>query len=389
MRKLIIILFCCWFHRLSFSQTTPGSVNSEVNVKELAVPKAPAFKLLDISPTQIETPNSPKQFVLGVAQSFNDSVGWPRNYSTEFAPYWWFKSSNRSVYDFLGLKTKVDDVTGAKKNIGENAFSGLKFTSLSFAFINQDLVPDSIKQAQKILSVGINSSVIKIHSKNYAKALASKLQEWHDAAQNELEFALTGQPSETDSVAYRAYWQRFTDLKPTTTGDIFKEINDIMNEKPLFSLNVSAAYANYGINDSIWKSGRFGVWTTVSSYLPLNLDNEEINKNYFALFGYLRFIKDNYAPDVKGRTLKSSCLDIGAKVELQFDKLCIGYETIHRSYSKKGIDPDNRSVGVFSYQVGSNLYINGAFGKDFNITNKLISFLGINWGFGDEKIKLE
>jgi hypothetical protein len=56
---------------------------------------------------------------------------------------------------------------------------------------------------------------------------------------------------------------------------------------------------------------------------------------------------------------------------------------------KKGIDPDNRSVGVFSYQVGSNLYINGAFGKDFNITNKLISFLGINWGFGDEKIKLE
>ena len=75
MRKLIIILFCCWFHPLSFSQTTPGSVNSEVNVKELAVPKAPAFKLLDISPTQIETPNSPKQFVLGVAQSFNDSVG--------------------------------------------------------------------------------------------------------------------------------------------------------------------------------------------------------------------------------------------------------------------------------------------------------------------------
>jgi hypothetical protein len=389
MKKIIIFFFCCWLYQLSFSQTTPGSINSGVKVKELAVPKAPAFKLLDISPTQIETPNTPKQFVLGIAQSLNDSLGWPRNYSTEFSPYWWLKSSNRSVYDFLGLRIKADSTTGAKKITGENVFSGLKFTSISLAFINQDLIPDSIKQSQKILSIGINATIVKIHSKNYANALASKLQEWHDAAQSELEFALTGQPSDSDTVAYKAYWQRFTDLKPTTTGEIFNDINDIMNEKPLFSLNVSAAYANYGINDSIWKSGRFGGWATVSSYLPLNLDNEDINKNYFALFGYLRYIKDNYAPDIKGKTLKSSCLDIGAKLELQFDKLCIGYETIHRSYSKKGIHSDNRSVGVISYQVGGNLYINGAFGKDFGITNKLISFLGINWGFGDEKIKLE
>jgi hypothetical protein len=43
MKKLSIFLFCCWVQQLSFSQTTPGSINSEVNVKELAVPKAPAF----------------------------------------------------------------------------------------------------------------------------------------------------------------------------------------------------------------------------------------------------------------------------------------------------------------------------------------------------------
>ena len=100
-------------------------------------------------------------------------------------------------------------------------------------------------------------------------------------------------------------------------------------------------------------------------------------------------MKDNYAPDLNKKTIKSSALDIGAKVELQFDRFCIGYEIIHRKYSKQVISTDNRNVGVISYQISDNLYINGAFGKDFGITNKLISFLGINWGFGDEKIKLE
>jgi hypothetical protein len=388
--KKITVFFCCWcLCQISQAQgNTPGSINDEVKMKELAVPKAPAFQLLDISPIQIENPTSPKQFALGIAQSFNDSAGWPKNYSMEFAPYWWLKSSNRSVYDFLGLKTTID-AKGAKNVTGEDAFSGLRFTSISLAFINQDFVPDSIKQSQKIFSVGIHSTIIKIHSKNYAKALASKLQQWHDAAENELEFALAGQPSELDTVAYKAYWQRFTDLKPTTTGEIFGNINDIMNEKPLFSLNVAAAYANYGINDSIWKTGRTGVWTTLSSYLPLKLDDDGVNRNYFALFGYFRFLQDNYAPGKDNQTLKSSCIDIGGKLELQFDKLSLGYESIRRNYSKQGINSGNRSVGVISYQLGNNLYINGALGKDFGINNKLISFLGINWGFGNEKIKLE
>ena len=385
MKKITLFFCCCWLYKMSQAQT-PGSYNSEVKIKELAVPKAPAFKLLDISPTQIESPTNPKQFALGIAQSFDDSVGWPKNYSMEFAPYWWLKSSNRSVYDFLGLKTTVN--AGAKKITGENAFSGLKFTSISIAFINQDLVPDSIKQSQKIFSVGIHSTVIKIHSKNYARALEAKLKDWHDAAQRELDVALANQPADSPKVVYEAYWQKFTDMKPTTTAEIFDDINDIMNEKPIFSLDFAAAYASYGINESTWKTGRTGVWTTLSSYLPLKLSDEAVNKNYFSLFGYLRFLQDNYAPGKDNQTLKSTCVDIGGKLELQFDKLSIGYETIHRNYSKQGINSDKRNVGVINYQLGNNLYINGAFGKDFGITNKLISFLGINWGFGDEKIKL-
>jgi hypothetical protein len=305
----------------------------------------------------------------------------------EFAPYWWLKPSNRSVYNFLGLKT-TSDASGVKKITGEDPFSGLKFTSISLAFINQDLIPDTVKQSQKIFSIGIQSTIIKIHSKHYQKALGSKLKEWHDAAQKELEVALANQPADSPQVVFEAYWQKFTDMKPTTTGKIFDDINDIMNEKPLFSLNIAAAYANYGINNSAWKTGRTGIWTTLSSYLPLKLSDDDVNRNYFSFFGYFRFLQDNYAPANNKQIVKSSSTDIGGKLELQFNKLSLGYEIIYRKYSKRGITSDNRNVGVINYQLGNNLYINGAFGKDFGITNKLISFLGINWGFGDEKIKL-
>ena len=370
------------------SEAQQGSTSSEVKIKELAVPNAPAFKLLDISPTQIESPNTPKQFALGIAQSFNDNIGWPQNYSMEFSPYWWLKSSNRSVYDFLGLKKTVN-AKGEKIILGENAFSGLKFTSVSLAFINQDLIPDTIKQSQKIFSVGIHSTIIKIHSHNYANSLKSKLTAWHTAAQKELETALANMPVDTSKVVQEAYWQEFSNRKSTTTSIIFDDINDIMNEKPLFSLDLSAAIAQYGLNDSAWKTGRTGIWATVSSYLPLKLNDDEINKNYFALFGYLRFMQDNYSLGKDDQVLKSSCTDIGGKLELKFDKFSIGYEIIRRHYSQDDINSGKRSVGVINYQLGDNLYINGAFGKDFGVAHKLISFLGINWGFGNEKVKLE
>jgi hypothetical protein len=390
MKKIILFFFCCSLYQMLQAQQKE-TYNSEVKIKELAVPKSPAFNLLDISPTQIETPTSPKQFALDIAQSFKDSIGWPKNYSMEFAPYWWLKKSNRSVYDFLGLRT-INDSTNenTKKITGENPFSGLKFTSISMAFINEDLIPDSIKRSQKIFSAGIHSTIIKIHSKNYAKLLASKLKEWHDAAQLELDMAMSNDslPADPLSPAFTAYWQKFTDMKLTTTSEIFDDINDIMNEKPVLSLDISAAYANYGINDSTRKTGRTGLWVTLSSYVPIKLDDDEVNKNYIAFFGYLRYLQNNYAPGKGNQTMKSSCFDIGGKFELKFDKLSIGYEIIHRNYTKKGIAANNRNVGVVSYQLGNNLYINGAFGKDFGITNKQISSLGINWGFGDEKTKL-
>jgi hypothetical protein len=72
---------------------------STLTLKDLAVPSSPAFILLDATPSMIQTPVTPKAFILGIAQSFQSSGSdFPQDYSAEFTPYWWLNPSKRSIY---------------------------------------------------------------------------------------------------------------------------------------------------------------------------------------------------------------------------------------------------------------------------------------------------
>jgi hypothetical protein len=385
MKKTALLLSFACNMLTSYAQDT-------IKLKDLAVPNSPAFILTDATPSLVQTPNTPKAFVLGIAQSFQQSTGgFPQDYSVEFAPYWWFKSVKNDVYTMLGLKTTRDAKNTILSVDGENPFAGLKFTSFSLAFLNKDLIPDTIKTAHKIISAGIRTTLVKMHLKNYAADLNKKLNYWHSLTQSEIdldlqtELARAGSDPEKRKEAQDKIKAKYS--KSSKTGEIVKEINDIVNQKPIFSWDLAAAYASYGINDSAWKSGRFGIWTTLSSYIPLAIGNEKVNKNYFNLNFLVRYLTDNYQLDAKGAISKNNNLDIGGKIAFELDKVSIGVESLKR-YSNGIANPQNRTVGVISYKVSDNIYLNGSFGKNFDFPNKLISQLGINWGFGSEKASL-
>ncbi|WP_394776123.1 hypothetical protein [Flavobacterium sp.] len=70
---------------------------------------------------------------------------------------------------------------------------------------------------------------------------------------------------------------------------------------------------------------------------------------------------------------------MGAKVELQFNDFAIDYEYINRTNQK-----DNyRSVGNLKYKINERFSITGGFGKNFEKTDNLVSFLGISWGIAN------
>jgi len=372
-------------------------VDNAVKLKDLAVPNSPSFIIADITPSLIQTPTTPKSFVFGLAQSYQQSGdGFPQNYSAEFAPYWWLKPKNRNVYTMLGLKTKLD----ANKNVtaieGEDPFSGLKFASISIAFLKKDLIPDTIAVSQKIFSAGLRTTVVKFYLKDHAVLLNKKINEWHKTAQKELELVMEpineiDRDNSLDDLQKlqkkTALLKKVANIKTTGTAEQLRQINDIINQKPVFSMDIAAAYAIYGVGDTSWRSGRSGIWTTLSSYVPLNIGSSEINKNYFNMNVSVRYLFDNYHKNAKGTIERTNSIDVGGKIALEFDQFNIGFESMYR-FNKGVARSENRTLGIINYKVSDNLYIQGAFGKNFNVADKLIALFGINWGFGSETVNL-
>lgn len=384
MKRILILLFFTGAINILSAQET-------IKLNDLAVPSSPAFILADVTPSLVQTPNTPKAFILGIAQSFQQSSdNFPQDYSAEFTPFWWFKPEQKNVYNFLGLKTTAAD--GLTQVTKENPFAGIKFTSVSVAFLNKDLIPDTITASQKIFSAGIRTTILKFHKKGYADTLNNKLKFWHDEAQKELEqlqskqeaLARANDSAEANKAKaeIRSIQAQMQQSKQFKSASIANEIRDIINEKPIFSWDVAAAYAIYGINDSIWRTGRSGIWTTLSTYIPLDKKGDK-PENYFNLNFSLRYLFDNYQKDDKGIISKNHSVDLGGKLAFELNQFSIGIESLYR-YSNGVSNTQNRTVGLLTYKIKDNLYLTGAFGKNFDSPNKLISLFGINWGFGSE-----
>jgi hypothetical protein len=354
-----------------------------IKLKDLAVPNSPAFILTDITPTLVQTPNTPKKFILGLAQSFgNSSSGFPDNYSAEFAPYWFFNADNRSIYSALGLK-KIDK---SKSDYKQDVFSGLKFTSLSVAFINKDLIPDDIDKAHKVFALGIRTTIIKVQQPGSDQNLSNSIIRWHTKAQNDLTY-LDAAVRDTSVKNLKRLLDSIKRVKQADSVSLPKQINDYLQQKPVFSWDVAGAYASYGINDAAWQSGRTGIWTTMSTYLPLATPSGGVSKNYVNMNISARSLWDNFTKNDAGLIAKSNAIDFGGKAGFEFDGFSIGVESLYRyTNGKKG--NENRTVGVFSYKIAESLYITGAFGKNFESQSKAIALFGINWGLGSEKIDM-
>lgn len=360
-------------------------------LKELHVPNSPAFVLVDLTPSVFQPASTPKEFILGVAQSYQQSSdGFPQNYSAEFAPYWWINPGGRNVYNAVGLRTTRDS-KGAITNVGkENPFSGLKFTTVSLAFISKDLIPDTVKVNQKVVSIGIKTTLIKVHAKNYGSKLAEEIKNWHTAAMEEFENNREVQDklARYEGDDEEKYQQELlNNFKTERTGKIVKTITELVSQKPLFSWDIAGAFATYGINDSVWKTGRSGIWTTISSYLPLALNDATGPKNYISLNAVFRYLTDKYQQDKQKKIVRVNNVDVGGKLSIELGGLSLGFEALHRFKNGKA-DAQNRTVGVINYRISENLYLQGAFGKNFNTGNRLISLFGINWGIGSETVKL-
>jgi hypothetical protein len=177
----------------------------------------------------------------------------------------------------------------------ENPLAALKYTSISTAFVNKDLIPDTAKTTQKVFALGIHTTLLKIHRKGYANDLADKIAKWHTAAIKEMtdnkdlirDLGILGSdPADADKRA--ALIARYADQKShIALGDI----KELINQKPVLNLDLAGAYSVYGVTDQQAKTGRIGGWATLSSYISLSKLPD--NKNYFEISASARYLSDD------------------------------------------------------------------------------------------------
>jgi len=377
----LLIIFC-------ISQVSAQTTEKEPDNK--SVPQSSAFKLVDISPTLIETPTTPKAFGLGIMQSFDTSDSWPQNYSAEFTPYWWSLPKNRNVYKFLGIQKTKDPITNADI-YRSRPFSALKMTNISIAFLQKDMVPDNQEIAQKVFSAGLRTTILRFYSAAYNEKLSKIINGVRDfqdkrltQLQNDPDYIAAGSDPAKIEVAIKKYAEKTRD----GVEKILQPIQYHIAQKPEFQLDLAAAYATYAISDSIWKTGRVGVWSTLSFNQQLNTHGESSKQNYLTISAYGRFMYDNYAIE-NGVITNSNSYDLGGRLSFDFDPISIGFEAVHRNYAVENDLKSQRVIGFLNYRVGKDIYLSGSFGNDFGIEkSKVMALFGLNWGFGNEKLTM-
>lgn len=384
MKRFSAIIIIVFSGQIAMGQTTSTGATS-ATISSLAVPNSPAFSITDITPTLVQDPTTPKAFALGVAQSFQQSgSAFPNNYAAQFAPIWWVNPKKINVYSYLGLP--VPPKTG-HASAKENIFAGIKFTTISVAFINKDLIPDTSKATQNVFSIGLHTTLIKIYGKKHARDLANAINNWEADARGEIDTnaryidSISRPPVAGDTAKTRAVLKNWSQ---TQTADDLVTINKLIAEKPYLSWDIAGAWAVYGTNNNQQvKTGRAGVWTSISSYIPFpNSTTDYFNVN---LLG--RYILDNFQKNAQGVIGTANNTDLGFNLGFEFNRLTISVESLYR-YINGVPNTENRTVGVISVKLTDKIFINGTFGKDFAGPNKLISAFGINWGFGNEQVIL-
>lgn len=370
----IYLLLFLSIRSVSFAQNIIDPAN-------LSIPQSSAFKLVDISPELIESPGTPKAFGLGILQSFNNSSLWPQNYSASFSPYWWTRSTKRNFYNFTGIDKDAD----ANNRRAYHSFNDVKFTNISIAFLQKNIIPDSANTNSKIFSVGFHTTVLKIHEKNYATELGELADSWHSGAVREINSIVESNLEfrkavfDGDTAAQRMIRMKITNSHNPAAS----QVDEKLLQKPLLQWDIAGAYAVYGIGDTSWQTGRAGAWTTLALNIPLS---GEERTNYFTVIGYARYMYDAFALRLSTAT-HSNSFEAGGKLSLSIENFNFGIEAIHRNYESADDLESQRVVGVLNYKVSKNFYLNAAFGNDFGMEKpKVLAMLGISLGLSKEAL---
>ncbi|PSK91153.1 hypothetical protein [Taibaiella chishuiensis] len=383
-------LLCC----LLFLPLLPayGQETDTIPFLDLTPPASPAFNLLDVSPTTVERPATVRAFALSVANAIgNGANGFPKNFALQVAPYWLFAHPNMNIYKYNGLVMDKNAASADRLQFKQNIFYGLRNTSLSVASVNKDSA-QSNTAAVNFMAVSVKANVINIRRRRVMEAMANSIQGINRSLAGNLTVVVPGclDQFEPTSQAYRdCIAASVLSVDSVTINSRRATYDSLLAVRPLFSVDIALAtsmgFANNNFNDN--HLYRTGGWITACFSKPLDKNSEQSlsalykAKHYLNLYGLFRVLSEENTTDFKSFTTQTN-IDFGGRLEFELNSVAISFETVYRAVANDKSSSTVRNVAIVQYKLSDNLFLTGTFGKNFGDQNNLVSFLGLNWGFG-------
>lgn len=378
---------------LLLAGTMAGQAQDEVKLEDIKVPVSPAFSILDLSPKSIETPGTIKAFTANIATMAAKAAGIPRNFAFEFSPYWFFKHPKMDIYKYYGLGTNSDTSSFVLK---PNIFYGLRSTSVSLGSVFKDS-SKALPVDVNYIAYAIRANVINVRNRKVLNKLSESIVNVNEALGNILAQAvLSPECGALDGEERRAcIAKKIQNSKDSSFKANREAFNKYLTARPIFSADLafasSTAFGDNRFSNS--KTYRTGGWVTLAYNQPLvskakvqeDIDNLLQCKNYINAYFMFRFLEENNTKDFKAFA-KQSLVDLGGRLEMEFNKFSFSVEAIKRINSDDKDQNTSRTVGIVQYKISDDLYLLGTFGKDFGEINNIVTLLGLNWGFGENAL---
>jgi hypothetical protein len=319
-------------------------------IDELRAPASPAFVLMDVSPSSVERPGTPRAFAMSIlAATETSDSNWPKDLAVEFAPYWW-KSRPK-----LTFENYYDE----HKSVGATILQTLSVSIGTTELEDQTAVPGT--------RAGLGIKFLFLHGRA-APELKDRVVALREAQLAALE-CVPDDPSdpvdeacmEKHAASLRSAGRAVAELDKQRRGWLVEFASAITSDFP-------------GDSATTISWSRVGGWLTASYR----------GDGHLSFVGVARWMRDRAGGSAVDDT------DVGGRILWIADPTAMPPLAFSAEYVRRfrsGSEDTDKLVAILEYRTPlDNISLIASYGKVFENTftgkERLVSTLGINFGFG-------
>lgn len=380
MRSLLFVILVGALAADAAAQTAPATTTPD----DLRTPLAPAFALLDVTPTSIDRPQNPRALTLNLFSAFREGEGLPRNYALDVAPFWLRSHPTLTFDDYYNpttlqtiARTFSVSVATTSTEAADPALSGVTSLGLGVrTLVVQGRAHPALQAARdQLMAVSFNQAalddkVVELEAQHDAAVAAGRAEEARKL-KDDLSEAQRKTQARRDELAAEA-------------RTIALRIQQLDKDRVGLMVSVAAAHVidfpGQRFQDA--EAGRWGLWLTPAyRMLTCGLEASDECEASLDVIGVARILADRRG------SADDSTIDLGGRVLWQPTReFALSAELVRRGgLESAGGESTTRSVGVIEYRLRDDLVLFGSFGKNFDgepAGRTLVSLLGLNVGFG-------